>query len=407
MIRRGLTWRAVAIPAESLAMKRLTLAVGVVLAAAGVVFAQDAADKTPERKDKSAPHPADLQEVQKFGSDLLSSVTSIVISPDGKFLYAAAFNADLVAICKRDAATGKIALEETITTPELDAAVSVRLSRDGAYAVASAFAADAVTLFKRDPKKGGLTVLDTARDGVDGNDGLDFVIDANFSQDNRFLFTTANEGLGVYQVKADKLSFVQSLNAGGLLQGVRAATPSPDGAWLYAPAYLSGTLGVLRPDPVTGQLEVVQLLKDGEDGMNALDGVFRVGCSADGKHVYASAGRFKGDQAISVFEVQKDGKLKLIEEHMNGVGGLEGFEGGNDIKVSPDGKLVYALGTLSDRIVRFRRDEQTGKLTLNPFATPEPTPVPATPTPKVIATPKPGEWMFKNYRPALDPKKKK
>ncbi|MEM1443012.1 MAG: beta-propeller fold lactonase family protein, partial [Verrucomicrobiota bacterium] len=37
--------------------------------------------------------------------------------------------------------------------------------------------------------------------------------------------------------------------------------------------------------------------------------------------------------------------------------------GGNEIEVSPDGKEVWALGTESDSIVRFRRNQKTGLLT--------------------------------------------
>ena len=79
--------------------------------------------------------------------------------------------------------------------------------------------------------------------------------------------------------------------------------------------------------------------------------------------MYVSSGRLQGDQAISVFETLPDGKLKLIEEHVNGEGDFTGFEGGNVIAISPDGTLVYAAATLSDRLVRFRRDPKSGKLT--------------------------------------------
>ncbi|MGV3533030.1 MAG: beta-propeller fold lactonase family protein, partial [Chthoniobacteraceae bacterium] len=69
------------------------------------------------------------------------------------------------------------------------------------------------------------------------------------------------------------------------------------------------------------------------------------------------------DQAITAFKLEADGKLQLIETRVNGSGEFEAFEGGNDIKVSNDGKYVYALGTLSDRLVRFQRDPESGKLT--------------------------------------------
>lgn len=306
---------------------------------------------------------ARLTEVQNLKADSLRSATSVVVSPDGKFVYAAAFNADTLTVFKRNAETGELESDQTLTGPDLDAVVNVRLSRDGEYAVASAFRSNAITLFKRDAKTGALQQLDVARLGEHGNDGLDFVIDAEFSKDGRFLYTGASNGVGVFLIKEDKLVFQQLQSAGERLSGLRDVTLSPDGSLLYAAGAGSGTVAVLRPDAASGKLEVVQLLADGEDGINALEGAFRIACSPKGGHVYVSSGRFGGDQAVSVFAAQDDGTLKLVEEHVNGDGGLKDFKGGNSLAVSPDGTRLYALATVSDRIAAFTREPATGKLT--------------------------------------------
>lgn len=305
----------------------------------------------------------ELSELQKLGLPVLRSVTSVTVSDDGRFLYAAAFNAGIVSVFARDPKTGFLEAQDEITTPDLEAAVRVRLSPDGAYAAAAAFGANAVSVFKRNASTGQLTLVATARKGENDALGLDFVIDASFSKDNRFLYTAAADGVGVFKLEDDKLTFVQHELAGGQLGGVRCVTVSPSGPWLYAAAHMSGTLVVLRRDETSGTVQVVQILKNDQDDVTALDGAFRVACSPDGKHVYVSSGRFKGDQAISAFETTADGKLKLIEEHVNGVGGFAGFQGGNDIAVSPDGTRVYAVASLSDRLVRFRRNADSGKLT--------------------------------------------
>lgn len=318
------------------------------------------ADDDPKPADS---YPARLIEVQKIGGATLRSATSVAVSPDGKFVYAAAFNADAVSVFKRDAETGELELAHTLTGPDLKCAVNVRLSRDGEYAVVSAFRANAITLYKRDAQTGALHQLDVARLGEHDNDGLDFVIEAEFSQDGRFIYTGASNGVGVFMVNEDKLVFQQLESADKKLSGLRDVTFSPDGTLLYAAGAASGSVAVLRPDAVSGRLEVVQLLVDGEDGVNAIEGAFRIACSAKGGHVYVSAGRFGGDQAVSVFATQPDGKLKLIEEHVNDEGDLKDFNGGNSLAVSPDGTRLYALATLSDRIAAFTRDPATGKLT--------------------------------------------
>lgn len=317
-------------------------------------------DEPKLEKDAKA---GELAEVQKLKLESLTSVTSVAVSPDGRFLYAAAFNPGVITIFKRNIETGEIESDSSVDGRDLRAAVSLRLSRDGNYAVASAFGANAITLFKRDSKSGALELLDVARDGEKGNDGLDFVIDAEFSNDNRYLYTGAAEGVGVFKIEDGNLRFVHLQSADGQLKGLRAVALSPNGQLVYVAAAQSGAVGVLRPDAISGKLEVVQVLRDEQEGVHALEGAFRIACSPSGEHVYVSSGRFGGDQAVSVFEAQADGKLKLLEEHVNGVGDLKDFNGGNDLAVSPDGSRLYALATLSDRIARFARDLKTGRLT--------------------------------------------
>ena len=84
--------------------------------------------------------------------------------------------------------------------------------------------------------------------------------------------------------------------------------------------------------------------------------------SPDGKFVYVSAGRFHGDDAVSAFKVGDDGRVALLQEFINGQGDLRGFQGGNHLAISPDGRNVYATATRSSSVACFRRDTKTGKL---------------------------------------------
>ena len=325
-----------------------------VLLPASALFSGD------EAKPASA---GDLEEVQRVRQDFLKSTASVSLSRDGKFLYAAAYRSNAVSVFKRDAETGRIESDSWMELPELEGAVGVQVSPDDEFAAVCAFGVSALSLFKRDKETGELIFLDAAIEGKDGATGLRVAVDLIFSADSRFLYSGSVTGIGIFRIEKDKLVFVREENAGGRLKDVRGFAVSPDGSYLYAAANESGAAGVFRRDKKSGELEQVQVLVDGEEGTNALAGAFRIACSRDGRHVYISSGRLQGDQAISVFETQPDGKLKLVEEHVNGTGDLTGFKGGNGIAISPDGTLVYAAATVSDRLVRFRRDPLSGKLT--------------------------------------------
>src|SRR5262249_8385122 len=95
----------------------------------------------------------------------------------------------------------------------------------------------------------------------------------------------------------------------------------------------------------------------------ALAGVMGVATSPDGRNVYASSGRFAGDDAVSAFRVEPDGRLRLLQEFVDGEGDLKDFRGGNHLILSPDGRNVYAAATRSGTVACFRRDPETGKLT--------------------------------------------
>jgi 6-phosphogluconolactonase (cycloisomerase 2 family) len=295
-----------------------------------------------------AEEPAELEMVQSISNP--GGIYCLAISNDGTFLYSAG-----PSIFKRNAETGQLTAADALAAKELSGGLRVRLSSDGKYL---ALAGGAVC--QRNEETGALSKIADLSEATTGPYGS--ASDATFSRDNRFLYTASNNGVGVFQLEDEKLTFIQSAEADDSLKGMRAVILSPDCHWLYAAGTSSGTLGVFRRDESSGKLESVQLLSDGQDGLTGLHGVFRLAVSADGKDVYASAGRFVAEQVISGFEVQSDGQLKLFQQFVNGVDDFSEFEGANDLKVSPDGKSVFAVASVSDRLFRFSRNPENGKL---------------------------------------------
>lgn len=295
--------------------------------------------------------------------DSLKSVVSVCVSPDGKFAYAAAYNAASVTAFRRNPKTGGLTHLQTIQDRDLFGGVTAfRLSRDGRMGVAASFRSRTVSLFSRDPKTGKLVLTDVEMAGKRGAKDLDFVIEAAFSPDGRFVYAVAasSEALTVFRVdKGCLLEFLASdKGRNSCLKGARGIAISPDGKAIYVTAHRAGTLTVFARDPESGKTTLKQVLTDGVGGIDGLAGAMSVTCSADGKFVYTSAGRFGGDDAVCAFKRTRDGTLTQLQVVAN----ANGFRGGNELLLSPKGEHLYALGTKSGSIAVFRRDAKTGKL---------------------------------------------
>lgn len=308
--------------------------------------------------------------VESVRRDDLDAVVSATISRDGRYLHAASWRPATIATFGRNAETGKLALKQRITDRELlGGATTVALSPDGRLAVAVAFMAKTVALFGIDAEDGGLIPKDSARDGDKGAK-LPFPIDAVFSTDGRFVHVLDDVGpsgqgaVATFRVVAGKLELVET-NEGkdGCYTGGRGLAATPDGKSLLVVSDRAGTLVVADRDKETGKTSVRQVIRDEEGDVHGLSGAMGVVVSRDGRSVYVSSGRFGGDSAVSAFRFGDDGRLTLLQEFVNGLGELRGFEGGNHLAMSPDGLNLYVTATLSRSIACFRVDRATGKLT--------------------------------------------
>ena len=369
-------------------------------AVAADVAATDTADVAAQAADSTVADPAGMDGPYTYVGSVnrgdLRSVTSVVVSPDGEHLYAAAWVPATISRYECDPLTGSLDHQQSMIDPDVfGGAVALRLSPDGRYAASTAFQSKAVVLFKRDPDSGVLERLDIARNGEEGVRGLNWVVDAAFSPDARFLYVIDSKGSGMsagsgggavttFRITEDEeLEWVAtSEGVNDCFAGARGTTMGPGGDRLYVAASGAGALTVLDRDAASGALDVLQVIRDGEGIAGGLAGAMGVDVSPDGRHVYVVSGRFEGDNAVSVFESQPDGKLALVQELISGeetagsegdeilVGpdgrnaeGMRGFDGGNEILVSPDGRYVFAAGTKSGTVVGFERDPDTGRLT--------------------------------------------
>ncbi len=309
-----------------------------------------------------------LKYVDRVQADELQNVVSIDLPADGKYVYTAAYNAKAVCVFPRDGETGKFNGAQTLSDSEkFDGVTALRLSPDGRLAATAAFRSHAVTLLRRDAQDGSLQLLDVALQSNDPALKLNFAVDVAWSPDSRFVYViaSASAAVSVFQIDGQsRLKLVQVHNGDGRsLAGARGIALSPDGATVYITSEVFSTLTVLARDAKSGALTLKQVIQDEQRGVRSIGGAFSVAVSPDGKSVYVSAGRFRGDSAISVFRQEALGDLQLVQELVGGSDDLASFVGGNEILISRDGRNAYAVASRSNSLVSFRRDTATGKLT--------------------------------------------
>jgi 6-phosphogluconolactonase (cycloisomerase 2 family) len=309
--------------------------------------------------------------VESVPLDKLDAVVSVTISNDGKFLYAASWRAATLTCFARDPETGKLQHRQTVDSDDvLAGTTSIALSPDGRHAIATAFQSRTAVLYRRSAETGELTQAAVARDG-EGDVHLQWPIRAHFAPDGKFAYVIDDVGPGegakgavaVFRVHDGELERV-AIDEGndGCYAGARGLAIHPDGRTLFAACHRPGTLVVADRDLAKGVTSVRQVLANGFDNVGALAGAMGVAVSPDGRDIYVSSGRFDGDNAVSAFRLQSDGRLTRLQEFVNDAGDLRDFAGGNHLALSPDGRNVYATATVSGTVAAFRRDPVTGKL---------------------------------------------
>ncbi|MBP2100709.1 lactonase family protein [Enterococcus rivorum] len=136
--------------------------------------------------------------------------------------------------------------------------------------------------------------------------------------------------------------------------GPRHLVFHPNNQFAYLFGELDSTVTVLAYNANDGSFTQVQKTSTLPEGFNEFNGGAAIRISADGRFVYASN---RGHDSIAVFAVSEDGssvnRIQLIS--------TEG-EIPRDFDLNPSGKFVVAANQNTDNLTLYRRDEATGLL---------------------------------------------
>ena len=156
---------------------------------------------------------------------------------------------------------------------------------------------------------------------------------------------------------------VQIEGAAGVygLAGVLSVVVSPDGQNVYAAGGSDSAVAVFHRDAATGALTLLEVQKDGVDGVDGLAFASALALSPDGAYLYVAG---SNDSAVAVFRRDATtGALSFVEAQKNGVAGVDGLAFARAVAVSPDGSHVYVAGQQDSAVAVFRRNALTGWLT--------------------------------------------
>jgi DNA-binding beta-propeller fold protein YncE len=275
----------------------------------------------------------------------LDGPDSITVSPDGKNVYVVAFTGSSVAVFTRNPSTGALTqpsdstgcLVETATAGcttglALSNPEGVAVSPDDANVYVAAPGSDAVDSFARNSSTGALT--------------------------------QATDGTGCIVGTA-----LAGCTTGIQLAGADALAVSPTGANVYVTSLVSNSVTAFTRATSTGQLTqlagtsacVINVLAVGCSLGRKLSGPEGLAVSPDGASLYATA--FVSG-ALDVFNRNADSGAVTQKSRRPGClvgsitpGCLPGRElrGASSVAVSPDGRNVYSASLNSNAVSSFRR----------------------------------------------------
>ncbi len=193
---------------------------------------------------------------------------------------------------------------------------------------------------------------------IGADPGNRFVLQTDLGQDRIYVHKFDNQ---TGKLTPASTPFV-SLPSG---DGPRHFAFHPNGRWLYSIQEEASTVVFFHFDPSTGSMAAQQTLSSLPNGFAGTSFASGIRVSPDGRALYA-ANRLHN--TIAVFSIGSSGKLK----HLGETPTLGDYP--PQFNIDPSGTFLYVCNQRSDQITSFRIDKRTGLLNFTGQYTPVGTP---------------------------------
>jgi uncharacterized repeat protein (TIGR01451 family) len=258
----------------------------------------------------------------------LLAVSDVILSSDGKTLYAAGTGDSSIVVFSRDLTDGSLIFLEKLSSglfsvEGIEGVKSLALSADGNHLYATGPLTNSMAVFSIDQTSGGLTFEQSLQNSVAGASGLISVTDVAVSIDGKYVYLTSgiDNSFSVFlrNPNSESISF---------------------GQLTYLATYTNGTDGVAG---IAGASAIALLQSNGTD------------------YVYILGA---GEQSVALFSRVTGGssELSFVEFKQNGTSNVEGLTLGQDLVISADGLSLYVAGFTEKALVQFDRNETDGTL---------------------------------------------
>lgn len=303
------------------------------------------------------------------GDFKLKNSTEKVISPsylsasaNNKFIYAVNENGTQSALSAfgYDSKTGKLKLLNSNATLGAD---PCHLINDDKNVIVANYSGGSIAVFKKNAD-GSITEVQQLiqHEGKGPNVARQEKAHVHmvvFSPDKKFILSNdlGQDKIFIYKYNANykhdllTLKGTVDVKAGS---GPRHLTFSKDGKFVYLLQELDGTLTTFAYDK-TGNLKLLKETNIIPKDFKGANSSAAIKISPDGRFLYVSD---RGDvNAITVYEILKDGSIKLVEQEST-LG-----KGPRDFVIDPTGNYLLVGHQYTNDIIIFKRDKATGKLT--------------------------------------------